>query len=217
MTVLRKRGFTLIELMIVVAIIGLLAAIAIPNFIKFQARSKVSEVRMNLKGMYTAQKAYYQNQDSFNTFDLVGYQPERGNRFQYEMTAAVLQDRTPTFAALAAGTTGFQVDKLKYANTFTTMLPVPSVTSPVALTPDTGHAGVTTMAQTSCLGGLVTGTTGDFIVMGCGDVDSETTGVDAWYISTEGSSVTGTATACTGSQGVSEGTPGQTFDDVACD
>lgn len=52
------KGFTLIELMIVVAIIGILAAIAIPNFVKFQCRSKQSEAKTNLKAMYVAQESY---------------------------------------------------------------------------------------------------------------------------------------------------------------
>ena len=55
----KREGFTLIELMIVVAIIGILAAIAIPNFIKFQLRAKAGESKVNLAGMRTAQESYF--------------------------------------------------------------------------------------------------------------------------------------------------------------
>ena len=54
-----KKGFTLIELMIVVAIIGILAAIAIPNFLRFQARAKQSEAKQNLGAIYTAYVSYF--------------------------------------------------------------------------------------------------------------------------------------------------------------
>jgi len=70
-----KKGFTLIELMIVVAIIGILAAIAIPNFLRFQAKSRQSEAKTNLGGIFTAQTAYLGEHNRYGTFSEIAWAP----------------------------------------------------------------------------------------------------------------------------------------------
>lgn len=101
------RGFTLIEVMIVVAIIGILAAIAIPNFVRFQCRSKQSEAKTNLKAIYVAQESYRGENDTYLSVAVAGFSGgvndlgvQMGGSARYDYVTTGLQT---AFLATATG------------------------------------------------------------------------------------------------------------------
>lgn len=65
------KGFTLIELMIVVAIIGILAAVAIPAFMKYIRRSKTSEATMNIRKIFDSSVSYYTSEFAARNGDIL--------------------------------------------------------------------------------------------------------------------------------------------------
>ncbi|MGB8657592.1 MAG: prepilin-type N-terminal cleavage/methylation domain-containing protein [Candidatus Zixiibacteriota bacterium] len=62
---LNHKAFTLIELMIVVTIISILAAMAIPRFMRVSVKAKQSEAKLNLKQIYTMENAYKQEKETY--------------------------------------------------------------------------------------------------------------------------------------------------------
>jgi prepilin-type N-terminal cleavage/methylation domain-containing protein len=79
-TTIKRKGFTLIELMVVVAIIAFLATLAIPTFSRFFAKAKRTEAYLNLSSLYAAEKAYHAEHgrytDMLNGTDGLGWKPE---------------------------------------------------------------------------------------------------------------------------------------------
>lgn len=105
-----SKGFTLIELMIVVVIIGILAALAIPRFMRSTTKSKQSEAKQLLKQVYTMQRAYRQEYNSYclngasasaaapNAFAQIGVDIMASSRYTYVMVATL-----NTFTCTATG------------------------------------------------------------------------------------------------------------------
>lgn len=120
------RGFTLVELMVVVALMGVLAALAIPNYLYMQLRSKRAELPVNIDGIRHAEKSYEAEYDVFTScstrpatipgrslvdfgasagdqsdWDLMGWIPDGKVRGQYSVTAVNGSAQSNNFTALA--------------------------------------------------------------------------------------------------------------------
>lgn len=72
----QTKGFSLVELMVVVAIIGILSAIAIPNFQRFQRKAKQSEAKAMLGNIFTGEKAFYAENTTYTNFIAAVVVPE---------------------------------------------------------------------------------------------------------------------------------------------
>jgi prepilin-type N-terminal cleavage/methylation domain-containing protein len=105
----RRTGFTLVELAIVVGIIGILATIAIPSFLRYQLRTRATETLAHLKGIAVTEESYYAEHGTYvsvptpvpaslpgaqrlpwpsgTPFDVMGWSPEGGVVFQYAVRA----------------------------------------------------------------------------------------------------------------------------------
>ena len=209
------KGFTLIELMIVVAIIGILAALAIPNFIRFQARSKQSEVKANLKSMFTAERSYYQEHDTYSScIRTIGFTPERANRYHYAVNTSVRADEacgTTEARATAAGVTAntdgaILADSFKYGVVATAGA---NGAVPTATYVPTVPFGTTIVVQANLVGVVpIAGAdpNGSFGMAAHGNVDSDLQ-LDIWYVSSVASVTAGEA-ACPIAAGIDQQSPG---------
>jgi type IV pilus assembly protein PilA len=146
--------------------------IAIPNFTKFRARSKQSEVKSNLKAMFVAQKAFRLEKDRYSSLvGEIGFSPERNNRYAYYLiSGGTLEDRSASALAPGTADNGISVDTFKYSDAETDPATWP-----------------TSCGQTPAVSD---GPPATFVAGAAGDIDADDT-IDHWTISDQARSLAG--------------------------
>lgn len=165
-----QKGFSLIELMIVVAIIGILASIAIPNYQRFQAKARQSEARALLSSVFTAQRAFNAEWTQYIA-DLgeAGFDPDGQLRYNvgFGGNGGITFPANYPNTALAGGNA--------QAGNLNTRAMCDAAAPYGVNCQDRSLAGAT-LAGTSVPGA------GIFTAEAAGDIDGEATGIDRWTV-----------------------------------
>ncbi len=220
----RNAGFTLVEILIVVAIIGVLAAIAVPNFIRFQARSKQAEAKTNLRAVFVGQRAIFSEQGRYASLigDL-GFAPNRGNRYYYDIgepgspgtPCSGGESRSTAIATLTNPLCAVHADSLRYGPSYAGGVLNSSAALPGAGTVSWSVAAVGVAPPASHWGVFGVCPQCSFSASAIGQVDLDD-GFDFFTVSSEFTSM---ATATCAEQ-VPQNQPGSALNvrnDVGCD
>jgi type IV pilus assembly protein PilA len=212
--------------MIVVAVIGILAAIAIPSFIRYQARSKQSEVKSNLRALFTAELAYYGEKSAYTEcIRKLGFGPERGNRYHYSVNSGNdtktegcdgVEQRDTAAGTVSATDAEVNADAFKYGNTSPGISAVLKAAATVTYSP-VAPMGSPLVVQADLVG--ITASADPQATFGAsawGDIDNDTS-ADIWYVSSVASTTAGVCPTYLGTdQNVPGGAAKNVFNDVDC-
>ncbi len=189
--------------MIVVAIVGILSSVAIPQFLGFRGRARQSEVKVNLRSWYMSETVLYTEKGHFAE-EIVehGYAPTDGNRYAYLFSASCAYEVRTTPLVVPSNANCVSVDLRRFPTS-----PIAHAAAAFSPTftgagPDPGTPGFAGPCPNCNIGAMATA-----------NLDNELTGIDTWYISTK----MGTAAACGASNTVvAIGMPFQIKNDVEC-
>ncbi|HZH75086.1 MAG TPA: hypothetical protein VEY88_03575 [Archangium sp.] len=211
------RGSTILEAAIVLVMLGLLSAVALPRFLSSRARAHQAEARSNLKSWILAQRSFYEENARYEEdLNALAFTVERGNRYAYYFSNFALCEWRDTEVAVAPqpspwGLTCIAVDRYQHGS----HLPAAPVGMRLIGAFGTTHTGE----------GYAPGNPGmslrrwdgesNISAVAIGSLDDNFRDMDTWYVSSADASV---SVKCGDSkQHLEAGTPINLYDDIDYD